>query len=96
MEAKRSFEYAHRRLSKGQAFDADNNLDAHVLEVVGHAARREPASLYRTRVMTAETAPKLDSMDVDALRAMAARLGLKVHHRAGPDKLRQAIRQAKP
>lgn len=37
----------------------------------------------------------LDRMSVDELREMASQMGLKVHHRAGPDKLREAIREAR-
>lgn len=70
----------------------------------------EPAkpAQYRTRVMTAEQpepAPQspplvtktdgLDDMDAEALRAMAERMGLHVHHRAGAYTIRRAIRTAK-
>lgn len=34
----------------------------------------------------------LDAMDIDALRAMADERGIKVHHRAGADKIRAALR----
>lgn len=66
--------------------------DAKVLENAGKARRRD-AQQYMTRVMTAETV-RLETLDADALRAMAARMGVKVHHRAGAEKLRQALKQA--
>lgn len=36
----------------------------------------------------------LDDLDVDALRAIADERGIKVHHRAGADKIRAALREA--
>lgn len=36
----------------------------------------------------------LDSMDADALRALADERGVKVHHKAGAEKLRAALREA--
>lgn len=36
----------------------------------------------------------LDELDADALRALADERGVKVHHRAGADKLRAALREA--
>lgn len=45
-------------------------------------------------VVVAEAAPDLDAMDADALRALAQERGLKVHHNAGADKVREALRQA--
>lgn len=42
----------------------------------------------------APSAVDLDAMDDDALRALAKDLGVKVHHKAGADKLRAALREA--
>ena len=97
MKALRAFPYARRDISKDQEFEADNALDAHVLETVGHAAKRQS---YQTRVMVADTReyiedktqPTLESMTADDLRALAARRGIKVHHRTGPEKLRQILK----
>lgn len=36
----------------------------------------------------------LDGMEVDALRALAAEKGVRVHHRTGADKVREALRAA--
>lgn len=36
----------------------------------------------------------LDALDVDQLRALAAERGVKVHHAAGADKIRAALRAA--
>lgn len=33
-----------------------------------------------------------DSMEADALRALAQERGISVHHRAGPDRIREALR----
>lgn len=92
MTAKGRFHYNRRDLVKGQEFEALNESDARILSGAGKARRRD-AQQYTTRVMTAETV-RLDTLDADTLRAMAARLGVKVHHRAGLEKLRQALRQA--
>ena len=42
----------------------------------------------------ASVAVDLDSMDADALRALADERGVKVHHKAGAEKLRAALREA--
>lgn len=94
MKAKTRFHYNRRDLVKGQEFEAASENDARILEGIGKARRRE-AQQYLTRVLTAETVrPVLDTMPIEALRAMAARMGVKVHHRAGVEKLRRALRQA--
>lgn len=36
----------------------------------------------------------LDSLDGDALHELARERGVKVHHKAGPDKVRAALREA--
>lgn len=36
----------------------------------------------------------LDAMDGDALHALARERGVKVHHKAGADKVRSALREA--
>lgn len=36
----------------------------------------------------------LDALDADALRALAKERGVDVHHKAGADKVREAIREA--
>lgn len=92
MKAKTRFHYNRRDLTSGQEFDAMTETDAKILENAGKARRRD-AQQYMTRVMTAETV-RLETLDADALRAMAARMGVKVHHRAGAEKLRQALKQA--
>lgn len=40
------------------------------------------------------TDDELDSLDVDQLRAIADERGIKVHHKAGADKIRAALREA--
>lgn len=105
LKARRDFVYAGRRLKAGQDFDAKSNSDARLLKAIGHAEDRQAAApqTYRTRMMQAETpAPvfaqpaassdDLDAMDADALHALAGSLGLYVHHRTGPERVRQAIR----
>lgn len=62
--------------------------------------RMDATGLYRrrdiraagSRAMHPEDLDDLDSMDLDGLREMARRLGVKVHHRAGIAKIRTAIR----
>lgn len=94
MRALRQFPgpYMGRVIRAGDEFTAANKRDAHVFVSIGHAAPIvEPG--YATRAMT-PAAPNIDAMDVVALRAMVERLGLKVHHKAGAHKLREAIRKA--
>ena len=50
---------------------------------------------YETRMLTAATPGDLESLDVDALHAIAKRMDLKVHHKAGADKVRAAIKDAR-
>lgn len=90
MIAKTRFHYNRRDLVSGRDFDALTEGDARILERAGKARRRQQ---YATRVMTAETV-RLETMDAEALRAMAHRMGVKVHHRAGEEKLRQALKEA--
>jgi hypothetical protein len=96
MKALRAFPYAGRDISKGQEFNARSVIDADVLVGLRHAERR--TQTYQTRVLTAappafNRGADIDSMDAAALRALAERMGIKVHHRAGADKLRQALRE---
>lgn len=103
MRALRTFPgpYQGRMLRPGDEFTAVCQRDAKVFQATGQAALVE-AGQYKTRVMTAEAAPaptaareNLDAMDLDALRALAARMGVKVHHNAGARKVRQAILEAR-
>lgn len=41
-----------------------------------------------------QAAVDLDKLDADALHALAQERGVKVHHKAGADKVREALRQA--
>lgn len=72
--------------------------DAELLQRLGKGT-------YLTRDMTAarplHVAPvadnkevDLDSLDGDALHALARERGVKVHHKAGADKVRAALREA--
>lgn len=54
---------------------------------------------YMTRDMRPATEPKplgdeYDRMDAQALRELAKERGLKVHHKAGADKIREALRDS--
>lgn len=94
LKALSAFPYARRSLKAGQVFDA-NKKDAHVLVTIGRAELHRgeaviPRQTYSTRVMV----PDLDGMSLDDLRALAAKLKVRVHHRAGADKIRMAIRAA--
>lgn len=59
---------------------------------VTQAESRLLLRLGKGSVVVAAAAPDLDAMDLDALRALAQERGLKVHHNAGADKLRAALR----
>ncbi|PZP90513.1 MAG: hypothetical protein DI587_38445 [Variovorax paradoxus] len=61
---------------------------------VTQAEARLLTRMGKGSVVAADVAPDLDAMDVDALRALAQERGLKVHHNAGADKLRAALREA--
>src|SRR5688572_22885651 len=99
LKAKDAFTYARRDLRVGDPFNASIK-DAELLVKIGRAEYRKP---YATRVMTSEllgekivpvsVAPvsNLDSMDLEALRDMATRMGVKFHHRAGAAKLRALL-----
>jgi len=108
MKALKSFPYAGRRLKVGDHFEARGRSDARTLKAIGHAVERSLQAVsapvttgtYNTREMRARepggyTAKSLDDMEVDELRALAERRGIRVHHWAGVDKLRQALRESK-
>lgn len=61
---------------------------------VSQAEARLLTRMGKGSVVVAEAAPDLDALDADALRALAQERGLKVHHNAGADKLRAALREA--
>ena len=50
---------------------------------------------YETRMLTAAPLDDLESLDVDALHFLAKQMDLKVHHKAGADKVRAAIEEAR-
>lgn len=100
---KRGLVYAGRRIKAGRDFEVRTKSEARILKAIGKAVDR-PQQSYQTRVMTAappaaqapaRTDEDLDSMDIDALRALAAHLGVKVHPLAGAYKVRQAIRASR-
>lgn len=92
LKAKSAFPYAGRSLRAGQDFSAVSESDARILIAIGRAARRQE---YSTRVMVADVRQDLERMDVEQLRALAARMNVRVHWKAGADKLRSAIRSAR-
>lgn len=57
------------------------------------AAEPAPVQAAEPVVSPVPVAPvsDLESMDADALRAMAVEPGLKIHHKAGAKKIREAI-----
>lgn len=58
--------------------------------------RRLVAGDYETAQLVSDDGPKsdgLDELDTDALHALAKERGLTVHHRAGADKVRAALRE---
>lgn len=92
LKARRAFPYAGRSLKAGQDFHALTKRDAHILIVIGHAERRQE---FVPRVVTPAAEPDLEQMPLEDLRALAARLGVRVHHKAGAAKIRSAIRGAR-
>ena len=65
--------------------------------------RRLTAENYETTELVAEPvntpiivkqSDELDSLDAEALHALAAERGVQVHHRAGAEKVRAALREA--
>lgn len=56
-----------------------------------------PDEVVDAQPAEAESGPEgdgLDGMGAEALRALAAERGVKVHHKAGEEKLRAALREA--
>jgi hypothetical protein len=54
---------------------------------------------YPTRVLITETSPitrpdYLDELSPEQLHALAKERGVEVHHRAGPEKVKAALREA--
>lgn len=68
-----------QRLGKGTYLTRDMAA-ARTLEVVSPVADNKDVDL--------------DSLDGDALHALARERGVKVHHKAGADKVRAALREA--
>lgn len=65
-----------------------SETDAKVLHRLGRGS-------YMTRDMVAmEPSDSLDSLDAKRLHEIAKQRGVKVHHLAGADKVRQALRNA--
>ena len=59
--------------------------------------RRLVAGDYETTQLVSDDGPKsdgLDELDAEKLHALAKERGLNVHHRAGADKVRAALREA--
>lgn len=50
---------------------------------------------YETRMLTAAPLDDLESLDADALHALAKQMDLKVHHKAGAEKVRAVIEEAR-
>lgn len=83
-----------------------NRRYADVLSKLGHGSymtrdmrATEPAPVAPVAPAPAPTKPEavavdLDKMESDALHALAQERGVKVHHKAGADKVREALRQA--
>lgn len=78
-----------------------NRRYADVLSKLGHgtymtremrAAEPEPAAAIPAKPEPVTV--DLDAMEVGALHALAQDRGVKVHHKAGADKVREALRQA--
>lgn len=93
LKARRPFPYAGRSLKAGESFCALTSSDAHVLITIGHAEAVPPqGQQYLTRVMRPTPEVTLEQMGVEELKALAARLNVRVHWKAGAEKLRIAIR----
>lgn len=74
--------------------------DAELLQRLGKGsyltrdmAASHPASVGVT-LPEQNSALDLDALDADALHALARERGVKVHHKAGADKVRAALREA--
>jgi hypothetical protein len=62
-----------------------------------YSAKEQPTVEAPTPKPSADKAgaADIDAMDADALHVLARERGVKVHHKAGADKVREALRQAK-
>lgn len=74
----------------GQEFLA-NKVEAKALVALGRASYLTTA-IQSAPVTKTANPDGLDALDSDALHALAKELEVEVHHRAGPDKVRAAIR----
>lgn len=61
---------------------------------VSQAESRLLQRLGKGSVAAPDAAADLEAMDGNQLRALAQERGIKVHHNAGADKLRAALREA--
>lgn len=73
--------------------------DAELLQRLGKGTylTRDMTAAHPLPVVTPVADDKdvdLDSLDGDALHALARERGVKVHHKAGADKVRAALREA--
>jgi hypothetical protein len=102
MKALKSFKYAGKRLQAGDEFSARGRSDARILAAIGNAEYQtavidtSPQSYSAPVVKAAPQAvDALENMDIEALRELAAKRGVKVHYLAGAKKIREALRAAK-
>lgn len=54
----------------------------------------EPTPVVPAQAQSEPVTVDLDAMEADALHALAQARGVKIHHKAGADKVREALRQA--
>lgn len=76
-----------------------NEVQAKLLKKIGKGdyitrdMADQPFFEKQVEVETQEPEDGLDAMDKDELHALAKERGMKVHHNAGADKVREALRQ---
>ena len=82
---------------KGQTKNVPDKLARfYVKNGIAEPVRRD--NTYQTKVMVADTTSEpvddLEGLDVEELRALAELRGLKVHHKAGAEKIKETLRSA--
>lgn len=77
-----------RRLGKGTYLTRDMRA-VHAEPPASKAGAQEPKAKPES-----ETGDDLDALDAQELHALAKERGIKVHHNAGADKVRAALRSA--
>lgn len=82
--------YATRDMAADRAFPG--TPDTRTIQEVDAEIKKANAGIAPEPVEDPAVSDELDALDRDALFALAVERGIKVHHKAGADKIRKALR----